>query len=65
MTSEGVRARLAALGALYVPETLDEARVRLAAERPPSTETFAELVQRRLDALRALDELTRHLQRRT
>jgi hypothetical protein len=61
---QAVARRLDALRALYVPETVDEARDRLERERPPNTESFAEAVERRLGELRALDELTRHVQRR-
>lgn len=45
--------------------TPNEVSARLAQLRALVQPTFAELVQRRLDELRALDELTRHLQRRT
>lgn len=55
-----VRLRLDALRALYVPETVDEGRRRLRDEaRSPAA--FAGAVARRLEELRALDELTRYL----
>ena len=44
------------------PELVSARLARLRALVQPS---FAELAQRRLDELRALDDLTRHLQRRT
>ena len=55
-----VAKRLAELGALYVPETVEQGRTRLLyeARSPP---TFASAVARRLEELRALDELTRYL----
>lgn len=58
-----VARRLAALAALYVPETVEEGRARLRDEaaRP---EAFATAVARRLEELRALDELTRYLRGR-
>jgi hypothetical protein len=58
-----VRARLDALRALYVPETIDEARARLARERPRDATPFDMRVARSLAELRALCELTRALQR--
>lgn len=63
MSPEAVLARLNELAALYIPETLDEARARLEAERPPARESLAEGARRRLEELRALDELTRVLHR--
>ena len=54
-----VAARLAALAALHVPETVSEGRRRLRAADTP--EEFANRVAQRLDELRALDELTRYL----
>jgi len=59
---EDVAARLAKLRALYVPESVEEARVRLEAERPRPAETFDEAVARRLCELRAICELVRHVQ---
>lgn len=55
-----VAERLAALAALYVPETVVEGRARLRAEAM-APDAFASAVARRLDELRALDELTRYL----
>lgn len=55
--------RLAALARLYVPETADEGRARLRAEAM-APDAFASAVARRLDELRALDELTRYLHAR-
>jgi hypothetical protein len=60
---EQVAARLEELRACYVPETLEEGRLRLARERPRSIEPLEKLVERRLGELRALDELARHLHR--
>lgn len=57
-----VAARLAILRALYVPETVADARRRLAKERPADDTPFAEKVARRLDELRALDDFARYLQ---
>ncbi len=57
-----VAARLEELRRLYVPETIDEARIRLARERP--VEPFVIAATRRLRELRALDELTRYLHRK-
>lgn len=50
-----VARRLALLAAIYVPETVEEGRARL--------RLFAAAVARRLEELRALDDLTRYLQR--
>jgi len=55
-----VAARLEALAATYVPETIAEGRARLRREMMGS-DVFAAAVARRLDELRALDELTRYL----
>jgi hypothetical protein len=52
---------LEALRALYVPEHREQARERLAAERPPFIEPFEVAAARRLGVLRALSDLTRHL----
>ena len=59
-----VALRLATLRELYVPESITAARARLARERPPSTESFAETATRSLRELRALCELARHLHTR-
>ena len=55
-----VAERLAALARLYVPETVEEGRARLRAEAM-APDAFASAVARRLDELRALDDLTRYL----
>jgi len=60
LDADDVARRLAELRALYVAETVDEARERLRAEEM-APEVFATLVARRLDELRALDQLTRYL----
>lgn len=59
-----VLARLDALRASFVAETVDEARARLAREAPSADESFEEGVARRLAELRALHELARALHRR-
>lgn len=61
LAPESVAARLAQLRALYVPETLEEGRARLAHQAPE--ESFDRGVARRLAELRALCELTSHLHR--
>jgi hypothetical protein len=61
LRAEDVAARLAALRARYEPESVAEAALRLADERPPVIEHFADGVQRRLGELRALCELARHV----
>jgi hypothetical protein len=53
--------RLEELRRSFVAETVDEARERLARERPRSTLSFAQVAQRSLEELRALCELTRAL----
>jgi hypothetical protein len=55
-----VAARLAKLAALYVPDTIDEGRARLRADRMAPA-AFAADVANRLEELRALDELTQYL----
>lgn len=55
-----VARRLAALAAIYVPETVEQGRARLRADAL-SRDAFASAVSRRLEELRALDELTRYL----
>lgn len=55
-----VAERLAALAAIYVPETVDQGRARLRDEAM-SLDAFASAVAQRLDELRALDDLTRYL----
>jgi hypothetical protein len=52
--------RLAALAALYVPESVEEGRARLRRDAM-SPDVFAASVARRLDELRALDDLTHYL----
>jgi len=61
MSAEAVARRLQQLNALYVPETVEEGRLRLDAERPRRQEDFNQAVARRLNELRALCELTRAL----
>jgi hypothetical protein len=56
-----VAQRLAELRQLYVAETIDEARLRLARERPRDRADFALSVARALEELRALCELARYL----
>jgi hypothetical protein len=58
-----VEARLAKLKELAVIERDDEARARLARERPETNEPFPLAVQRRLHELRALCELASYLHR--
>ena len=58
---EDVAARLEALRALYVPESVDEARARLEREQPRRRESFDEAVARRLRELSAICELVRHV----
>ncbi len=55
-----VAQRFAQLSALYVPETVAEGRERLRQDAL-SPDVIILLVGRRLDELRALDDLTRHL----
>jgi hypothetical protein len=55
-----VAKRLAALAASYVPETVQEGRARLR-EEAMAKDAFADYVQRRLEELRALDDMTRYL----
>jgi hypothetical protein len=59
-----VQARLEQLAALYVPETIEEGEQRLERERPRVAELFENAVERRLEELRALDELARYLHQR-
>jgi len=54
-----VTARLEVLRRLWVALDADEARLLMTP--PPLIEPFAEAVARRLDELRGLDDLTRHL----
>jgi hypothetical protein len=56
-----VSERLAALRALYVPETLEEARARTT--QAPVPEPLEQGAARRLAELRALLTLTQHLRR--
>lgn len=56
-----VAERLAELRRRFVPESVDEARERLAREQPRPRRTLAQVAQRSLDELRALCELTRVL----
>lgn len=55
-----VAQRLAILAATYVPETVEQGRARLRAEEL-APDALAAGIARRLDELRALDELTRYL----
>ncbi|HEY0479462.1 MAG TPA: hypothetical protein VGD37_18210 [Kofleriaceae bacterium] len=56
-----VAGRLAELRALFVAETVEEARQRLAREQPRANDDFEQLARRSLEELRALCELTRVL----
>jgi hypothetical protein len=56
-----VAERLAVLQRTYVAETVDEARERLARERPQRQESFEQRALRCLGELRALCDLARHL----
>lgn len=56
-----VAERLAELRRMFVAETVDEARERLAREQPRPRESFEQRAQRSLDELRALCELARVL----
>lgn len=58
-----VAERLAELARIYVAETVEEGRARLRAEAM-APDALASTVARRLDELRALDELTRYLHRK-
>ena len=58
-----VAERLAALARIYVAETVAEGRARLRAEAM-APDALASSVARRLEELRALDDLTRYLQRK-
>lgn len=58
-----VRARLAELRSLYVPESVDSARARLARERPNDATPFELGAARALAELRALCELADYLHR--
>jgi hypothetical protein len=60
---EIVAARLEVLRRISVIERDDEARSRLARERPRTHESFERAVERRLGELRALCELARYVQR--
>ena len=60
MSPEAVARRLAELARLYVPETVEEGRARLRAEAM-APDAIASTVARRLEELRALDDLTRYL----
>ena len=60
---KAVAARLAVLRTSYVAETVQEARARLADERPARHETLEQRATRCLGELRALDELARYLHR--
>ena len=55
-----VASRLAALAAIYKPETVEQARTRLR-DAATRSDVFALLVAQRLEELRALDDLTRYL----
>ena len=58
-----VAARLAELAASYVPETAEAGRVRLRDEAL-APDAIATTVERRLEELRALDDLARYLHER-
>ncbi len=55
-----VERRLAALAAVYVPESVEEGRARLRSEAM-APDALASSVARNLEELRALDDLTRYL----
>jgi hypothetical protein len=55
-----VARRLATLASLYEPETVEQGRARMRADLT-APDTFASAVARRLDELRALDDLARYL----
>ena len=57
-----VSARFAVLRAHYVPESIEEARLRLARERPALEEPFDQAVARRLRELRAICDLVSHVE---
>jgi hypothetical protein len=61
---DAVARRLAALAASYIPETVEGGRARLRREAM-APDAIASTVARRLDELRALDELARYLHRRS
>jgi hypothetical protein len=61
LTAAAVASRLEQLRRLYVPESIEAARERLALERPVRAEPFALAVARALAELRALCDLARHL----
>jgi hypothetical protein len=63
MQPDLVARRLSQLRRLYVAETVEEGRARLRADAM-APDAFVTTVERRLAELRALDELTRYLQRR-
>ena len=60
LTPVAVAKRLEVLATTYVPESVDAARARLRREAL-ADDVFALNVARRLEELRALDELTRYL----
>ena len=60
LTPAAVAKRLEALATSYVPESVDAARARLRREAL-TDEVFAANVARRLEELRALDDLTHYL----
>lgn len=60
LDARDVATRLDELAALYVPETVSEGRARLRTDAM-HPDAFATAVQRRLDELRALDDLARYL----
>ena len=58
-----VARRLDVLAALYVAETVEEGRARMRAETM-APDAIGSTVARRLEELRALDELARYLPKR-
>lgn len=58
-----VARRLARLAAIYVPETIAEGRARMRADCM-APDSIVTTVARRLEELRALDELARYLAKR-
>ena len=62
LSPEGVFSRLENLRRLYVAETIEEGRVRMRHVQARELTLNPAAVEQRLAELRALSELTRHLQ---